>query len=75
MKQPDLFLYSGHEWRAVVIDGRASDTQIICAECGLKTTIGHWPEQRCHARFAPLAWQPRHIQDAVKIDRIRRPNG
>lgn len=68
---PDLFLYSGHEWRAALVGGRASASRVVCAECGTQAEIGKWPDRRCGYRLAPLSWQPEHIRDAVAFDRMR----
>lgn len=59
--------YSGHEWRAAMDGARASTTSVVCAECGIRATIGVWPDVRCHTRLAPIEWLPEAEQTPDRV--------
>lgn len=56
----DLVNYDGHEWRERVIEGRATPGALVCAECGLTTTVSELGalQSRCNVRLAPRSWLP-----------------
>lgn len=54
-----LVWYAGHEWKAMVLNGvRASQTHVVCSECGMRAKIGNWPDRNCRPRLAPISWLP-----------------